>query len=86
MLVKLNVSFKPNLTVNITKSKETTPVSLPTTLPKLKFMLFKKNSRTTLSGNIQPSNSPSNVPNKVPKKSIRTIIERERLFNIIPLD
>ena len=68
MLVKLNVSVRPNFIDNIIRSKVTTPVSLPTTLPKLKFILFKKNSRTTLWGKTQPSNSPNNVPKSVPKK------------------
>ena len=41
-------------------------------------MLLKKNSRTTLSGRIQPNNSPKRVPRRVPKNKINTMIPIER--------
>ena len=80
MLVKLKVMLKPNWTENIIKSKEITPEPLGVKPAKEKSMLLKKNSRTTLSGRIQPNKSPKRVPRRVPKNKTNTMIPIERLF------
>ena len=84
MLVKLKVMLKPNWTENIIKSKEITPEPLGVKPAKEKSMLLKKNSRTTLSGRIQPNNSTKRVPRRVPKNKINTMIPIERLFIFVP--
>ncbi len=84
MLVKLKVMLKPNWTENIIKSKEITPEPLGVKPAKEKSTLLKKNSRTTLSGRIQPNNSPKRVPRRVPKNKINTMIPIERLFIFVP--
>jgi len=82
MLVKLNVTLKPNWIENIIKSNETTPDSFDVKPAREKSTLLKKNSRTTLSGRIHPNNSPRRVPRMVPKNKINTTTPIERLFII----
>jgi len=80
MLVKLNVRLKPNCKENIMKSNDIIPEPSGVKPANENLILLKKNSRTTLSGNIHANNSPNNVPKRVPKNKIKMIILIERLF------
>jgi len=82
MLVKLNVNCSPNWIENITKSSDITPDSSADNPFRENSILLRKNSRTTLSGRIQPNNSPMSVPIKVPKNKIRTTMPRDLFVTI----